>query len=799
MQPVIADVPTKQPVKVIASPSQSPMAEGDPTKQPLITSEPTKQPVSADLPTKQPAIEGASPSRSPLAEGDPTSQPVIAVEPTENPSTRPNSDGVVIPPVPTPPTEPTPSSGSTPSPNKVNNPGSVVAPPGPDDAEDSISAGGMAAIVIASVLGVYGGVYIWARKRRRLSTDDPSLRDVDDKELRDLEAGPDSLPPGDGPAPAIPPPLPLQEAADRKGEPAIDSSGHPPSEGTDSKGAAVSSLSGSSRNDSPTSTSPDYPGESLEEIERHAPYIAGVPNSPRSPATSEGKSSADDSSSAGASGWSSSAGLSSLHTASFDAGAEDGLLFPSFGATPDSNTAAAVAAGGMAAVGVAALASQTSNTSQNRDAQPVVKQAGSLSENSSMDSADIARNPVTMYSGSPPSRTSPTNSSAANADQKVVTRDDLNAAIEAGDWAVVGATAALLADSKYTSDHSMSSSYEGAGGSAAQSFAESSDSSSINRAAELDKMVEAGDWEGVVLTAAQFEGSRSSLDDSMSTRTDKTDDSQSKLRKAELREEVEQLVRKVVPDEIGNVDEMMLQFQGREDELVETLRTMQERSIAQRARAAVQKSAKLEAKAKAQASQGTSGSGVASRESSGTFSSQGDDPSHYGESTNSHSSSVSDLGMSEDYSSRKTNQSSLAMAIERGDWRAVGEAAALMGDGSITNEGSITSSSSFLSAADTATTKDDRAAHLDSLIAKGDWAGVVQAAGLFQAKDDSTSHRTPEENEALREAEMWQAIADQSKQESQEVSGAAEAAEWAISRSLEQTSKSPGEFDEGSV
>ena len=111
--------------------------------------------------------------------------------------------------------------------------------------------------------------------------------------------------------------------------------------------------------------------------------------------------------------------------------------------------------------------------------------------------------------------------------------------------------AALLADSKYTSDHSMSSSFEGAGGSAGQSFAESSESSSINRAAELDRMVEAGDWEGVVLTAAQFEGSRSSLDDSVSSRTDKTDDSKSKLRKAELREEVEQLVRKVVPDEMG--------------------------------------------------------------------------------------------------------------------------------------------------------------------------------------------------------------------------------------------------------
>ena len=204
--------------------------------------------------------------------------------------------------------------------------------------------------------------------------------------------------------------------------------------------------------------------------------------------------------------------------------------------------------------------------------RPVFIQAGSSSENSSIDSADVARNPVTMYSGSPPSRTSPTQSSAANAD---VTRDDLNAAIEAGDWAVVGATgkliaimcqgfsclranyfhpkAALLADSKYTSDHSMSSSFEGAGDSAGQSFAESSESSSINRSAELDRMVEAGDWEGVVLTAAQFEGSRSSLDDSMSNRTDKTDDSQLILRKAQLREDVEQLVRRVVPDEIGKI------------------------------------------------------------------------------------------------------------------------------------------------------------------------------------------------------------------------------------------------------
>jgi len=58
------------------------------------------------------------------------------------------------------------------------------------------------------------------------------------------------------------------------------------------------------------------------------------------------------------------------------------------------------------------------------------------------------------------------------------------------------------------------------------------------------------------------------------------------------RAEVEALVRRVVPDEMDNVDDIMVQFSGREEELIETLRSMQEKSIAQRARAAVQRSAK---------------------------------------------------------------------------------------------------------------------------------------------------------------------------------------------------------------
>jgi hypothetical protein len=44
------------------------------------------------------------------------------------------------------------------------------------------------------------------------------------------------------------------------------------------------------------------------------------------------------------------------------------------------------------------------------------------------------------------------------------------------------------------------------------------------------------------------------------------------------------------------VDEMMQQFKGREDELLETLRTMQERQVAHKARTTTNKQVKLEAK-----------------------------------------------------------------------------------------------------------------------------------------------------------------------------------------------------------
>ena len=51
-----------------------------------------------------------------------------------------------------------------------------------------------------------------------------------------------------------------------------------------------------------------------------------------------------------------------------------------------------------------------------------------------------------------------------------------------------------------------------------------------------------------------------------------------------LRDRVQELFKQVVSEEIKNVDKMMSQFAGREEELIETLRSMQERQIAGRAR-----------------------------------------------------------------------------------------------------------------------------------------------------------------------------------------------------------------------
>lgn len=112
-----------------------------------------------------------------------------------------------------------------------------------------------------------------------------------------------------------------------------------------------------------------------------------------------------------------------------------------------------------------------------------------------------------------------------------------------------------------------------------------------------------------------------------------------------------------------------------------------------------------------------------------------------------------------------------------------------------------------------------RANQLDKLIEKGDWEQVVNVAGRFTkdgGKNDRkrntnssptradykqetrrnkrtaggtgvispSSNPTKEEKEALAQANLWMAIAAQSKQDGKATEGASDAADWAISRSL---------------
>jgi len=272
-----------------------------------------------------------------------------------------------------------------------------------------------------------------------------------------------------------------------------------------------------------------------------------------------------------------------------------------------------------------------------------------------------------------------------------------------------------------------------------------------------------------------------------------------------------------VPEEIQNVDEMMLQFRGREDELVETLRTMQERAVAQKARNSSQRAAKQQAKlsstpqktlsevtitAKSSKSIGIgqlAGSKAAATKAAAKSLGTGEIQST---SKKKNDAKVKTEDNSEKLKS-KQNHTALEAAIEAGDWEAVGEEAALLTDSnSLTSadtdeinkfaDGVSTDGSSVAGSKDLADVADE----LEELIEAGDWTGVVQAASskgvTIEKKTESTETRRlrrlkhlQEEQEALAQAEIWTAIAEQSKQEAETTDqGAVDAADWAISRSL---------------
>ena len=466
------------------------------------------------------------------------------------------------------------------------------------------------------------------------------------------------------------------------------------------------------------------------------------------------------------------------------------------------------------------------------------------------------------------------------------TKLDLNKAIQAGNWAAVGASAAILAS---TADSRSASSGISSGVGSLSGFSSglssgmsSNGGNSIQseRAAELDHLVEAGDWEGVVLAAAKFEAEPDKVDDSVSasgsempsgrSSADRShaassttgmsasfSESQSNnVKRAEIRAEVEALVRRVVPDEIDNVDEMMNQFRGREEELLETLRSMQERAIAQRNREASRRNAKREARKVAKKSGGAGGLPPRGRMAMGTAVpvapkskdetgeldstfSEADFSGRAGVATNSLNDTIS-LPSSNLSTSQTASRIELENAINDGNWQAVGETAARLGAASV----SSTATSEFVSAGEesdyasvrshlsrserSTSSQSERALQLEALIDEGDWTGVVNAAKNYNASDmksdvssekagsdsssDSKKWKLPfrrgraanpettklmvesrkvnkEEEEALAQAQIWEAVAAQSKASS-EAKGASDAADWAISRSLRQIEQS---------
>lgn len=194
------------------------------------------------------------------------------------------------------------------------------------------------------------------------------------------------------------------------------------------------------------------------------------------------------------------------------------------------------------------------------------------------------------------------------------------------------------------------------------------------------------------------------------------------------------------------------------------------------------------------------------------------------------SSTLSDLGMGSPGASLKRRKSELDSAIERGDWLAVGDAAAMLNDNSTTGtlsthddvRGKSVTSTLGSSTIGTPRSKEEREDQLDEMIAAGNWDGIVAAAADYHSMDseadssisatiseegsssknsllsetrpDTTTTTTQpkaevvstsEEIEALAQADMWQTIANQSRKESSDVTqGASDAADWAISRSL---------------
>ena len=529
-------------------------------------------------------------------------------------------------------------------------------------------------------------------------------------------------------------------------------------------------------------------------------------------------SEADDSS-AGSSGWESSDGDSSVHSdsvESFDPNTE--TLGTSISTSQDG--------------------AYLDEEMQDRELQP--------------ESLNPALNPVvqrgvTMVPVSEENEEDEESSNSSDdSDSRLKIRDDtaplskdLDKAIEAGDWAAVGETAAILAsdsdrddESAMKSSTSNSASNYSSGVSASTGYSGETDDSGIvaAHAAEIDHLVESGNWDGVVAVAARYaddasmtsaarrppkdddhsdasasldsasimtgttrgsgeskgsvllsrvgsnslisnEGSskgssgntpdddmgthassitssyvsRSGITTSMVSNASSLSDEKQQMNM--YRAEVEALVRRVVPDEIDNIDDIMVQFSGREEELIETLKAMQEKSIAQRARAAVQRTAKRE-------------KGVLGR--SATDESSEDNSESHGPSVDNRTMSSNESSKSSNYSSEYTSSGGgdsitsdfAGLSHSRSSYsNSVGssysspEGTSHSGDsGYSTHSSGQNDDNSYVTGDHNNNNDDDATSSLSAAVDASDWRAMGTPAEMLGEKSRSSGNKDPLED-----------------------------------------------------
>jgi hypothetical protein len=257
---------------------------------------------------------------------------------------------------------------------------------------------------------------------------------------------------------------------------------------------------------------------------------------------------------------------------------------------------------------------------------------------------------------------------------------------------------------------------------------------------------------------------------------------------------------------------MMTQFRGREEELVETLRSMQERQVAQKARLESQKQAKRDAKAYVENKSQQDSKWMSELEGSDVTPAGRKRASEGDTQPSSRATTDDTLNLTtvpDDEEKEKAMKAQLKEAIENEDWQNVAAISAGLSSHGIFQDND---EGDFL---DTASTASGRSLEINNLVDKGDWDAVVAAATRYveadsRKTDESTieerrkkrENRLKEEEDALAQAEIWDAIAEQTRVESQAEedrasnTGANLAAAWAIDRSLTALQKAETEKDQ---